>query len=165
MKPLVFAALVSGLAACASANPAPPAAAEPAPAAAAASRGSAYTLVTDASLGSDDPTAVWLVRAVTDRPRMMRPVPLVYPDSLRRRGVRGSAVVEFIVDTLGRVEPEVRVVESTHPALADPARRTILPARFRPGHVRGRKVRVLMTLRFQFTPSTPSSPSTPSTRP
>lgn len=110
------------------------------------------TVVTDPNLPSDDPDAVWLVRAVTARPRMLRPVPLVYPDSLRRRGIGGDAVVEFVVDTSGRVEPGIRVIETAHPALAEPARATIRPARFQPGHVQGRKVRVLMTLRFHFTP-------------
>ncbi len=118
----------------------------PAPAAA------PYTLVTDASQVPDDPDAVWLVRAVTERPRMTRPVVLVYPDSLRDGGVGGDVVVEFVVDTLGRVEPGVRVLEAAHAGLAAPAQRTIAPARFQPGHVNGRKVRVLMTLRFQFTP-------------
>jgi TonB family protein len=111
------------------------------------------TLVTDPNLPSDEPNAVWLVKAVTERPRMLRPVPLVYPDSLRRRGVGGDAVVEFVVDTLGRVEPDIRVIETAHPGLAEPARATIRPARFRPGHVQGRKVRVLMTLRFHFEPA------------
>jgi len=84
---------------------------------------------------------------------MLRPVPLVYPDSLQRRGIGGDAVVAFVVDTLGRVEPEIRVIEAAHPGLAEPARATIRPARFRPGHVNGRKVRVLMTLRFHFAPA------------
>ena len=111
------------------------------------------TLVTDPNLPSDDPSAVWLVQAVTERPRMLRPVPLVYPDSLKRSGIGGDAVVEFVVDTLGRVESEIRVIETAHPGLAEPARATIRPARFRPGHVNGRKVRVLMTLRFHFAPA------------
>ena len=151
MTRVLLMCCLAGLAACSSrATPAPPSrpAAEPPSRQAASS----YTLVTDASLGTDDPTAVWLVRAVTERPRMLRPVPLLYPDSLRQRGIGGNALVEFIVDTLGRVEPEVRVIESSHPALADPARRTIRPAQFAPGHVQGRKVRVMMTLRFQFAP-------------
>jgi TonB family protein len=61
-------------------------------------------------------------------------------------------VVEFVVDTLGRVEREIRVVEASRPELGEPARATIRPARFRPGHVKGRKVRVMMTLRFHFAP-------------
>ena len=125
----------------------------PAPEAPAPAIEASPTLVTDPNLPSDDPAAVWLVQAVTERPRMLRPVPLVYPDSLKRRGIGGDAVVEFVVDTLGRVEPEIRVIETAHPGLAEPARATIRPARFRPGHVQGRKVRVLMTLRFHFAPA------------
>jgi TonB family protein len=147
------AAATVALAACngAAARPEPaPAPAAPAPPPVAAA---GPTLVTDPNLPSDDPSAVWLVQAVTERPRMLRPVPLVYPDSLKRRGIGGDAVVEFVVDTLGRVEPEIRVIEAAHPGLAEPARATIRPARFRPGHVNGRKVRVLMTLRFHFSPA------------
>jgi protein TonB len=143
------------LAACngSAARPDPaPAPAPPAPASVPAAA-AGPTLVTDPNLPSDDPSAVWLVQAVTERPRMLRPVPLVYPDSLKRRGIGGDAVVEFVVDTLGRVEPEIRVIETAHPGLAEPARATIRPARFQPGHVRGRKVRVLMTLRFHFAPA------------
>lgn len=110
----------------------------------------AYAIVMDSTTGSDDPSAVWLVRAVSQRPRMIRPVPLVYPDSLRLQGVGGDVVVEFVVDTLGHVEHEVRVPETAAPALADPARQTIRRAEFRPGTVKGRKVRVLMTLRLKF---------------
>jgi TonB family protein len=135
---------VAGCAAGASGGGAAPAPA-PAPAAPAGP-----TLVTDPNLPSQDPDAVWLAQAVTERPRMLRPVPLVYPDSLRRRGIGGDAVVEFVVDTLGRVERDIRVIEASHPGLAEPARATIRPARFRPGHVGGRKVRVMMTLRFHF---------------
>lgn len=140
-------------AACASAAPRPaeePPEAPP-PAGPAESR-PGYTLVTDAAAAPDDPAAVWLIRAVTERPRMLRPVPLQYPDSLRRHGIGGSVLVSFVVDTLGRVEDDVQVIEASHPGLAEPARATIRPARFRPGHVKGRRVRVLMTLRFQFSP-------------
>lgn len=143
---------IAALAACggSTVQPAPtPAAVEPVATTAAAP---GPTLVTDATLPSDDPNAIWLVQAVTERPRMLRPVPLVYPDSLKRRGIGGDAVVEFVVDTLGRIESEIRVIETAHPGLAEPARATIRPARFRPGHVQGRKVRVLMTLRFHFDP-------------
>ena len=112
----------------------------------------AYALVMDSTTGSDDPNAVWLVRAVSQRPRMIRPVPLVYPDSLRLHGVGGDVVVEFVVDTLGHVEHDVRVPETAAPALAEPARQTIRRAEFRPGTVKGRKVRVLMTLRLKFNP-------------
>jgi TonB family protein len=155
MTPRIAGAAWLALVACGSqaADPSPVPSAAPPAAAASAPAAGGLTVVTDPNLPSDDPNAVWLVQAVTDRPRMLRPVPLVYPDSLKRRGISGDAVVEFVVDTLGRVEPEVRVIESAHPGLADPARATIRPARFRPGHVNGRKVRVMMTLRFHFAPT------------
>jgi len=146
--------IVAGLAlvvGCASRGSGTAAASATAGTAATASVGSAaYTLVMDSSTGTDDPGAVWLVGAVSQRPRMLRPVTLVYPDTLKRQGIGGDVVVEFVVDTAGNVEREVRVPESANPLLAEPARLTIRQAQFRPGTVLGRRVRVLMTLRLRF---------------
>jgi protein TonB len=139
--------------ACGPARQATSPAAAPTPASAPATPAAApFVLVSDSTTAPDDPAAVWLVPAVAQRPRMLRPVTLVYPDSLRRRGVGGDVVVEFIVDTLGRVEREVRVIEAAHPGLREPARQTMRRAQFRPGTARGRKVRVLMTLRLRYVP-------------
>lgn len=74
-----------------------------------------------------------------------------YPPKLRAARVEGDVIVQFVVDTLGRVErPSVRFLESTHPAFDDAVRRTLLVARFRPGELGGRPVRQVVQLPFQF---------------
>lgn len=61
----------------------------------------------------------------------------------------GIALVRFVVDTAGRVEPaSIAVVSSPSPALRDALLDHVRPARFSPGRVQGRAVRVLMQWRL-----------------
>jgi outer membrane biosynthesis protein TonB len=106
-------------------------------------------IVTDPASGSGDPAAVWIASAVTQRPVLRTALRVALPDSLRQRGVRGDVVLEYVVDTLGRVEPGIRVVSAAQPALAAPARAAVLALRYRPGRVRGRAVRVLMATKIR----------------
>ncbi len=107
------------------------------------------TLVTDARAGSTDPGAIWLVSAVSQRPALRTPMQLVYPDSLREKGIRGTVTLEFVVDTLGRVESAIRVVQAAHRALIEPAKEMVRSAHYRPGRVHGRAVRVLLATRVR----------------
>jgi len=79
---------------------------------------------------------------------------LVYPDSLRSKGISGRVTLEFVVDTLGRVEPGVRVLSTPHALLVAPAKEMLQAARFVPGRVRGRPVRVLMRMGLRVAPET-----------
>jgi len=75
-----------------------------------------------------------------------------YPEALRAGGVEGSAVLRFVVDTAGRVEPgSVHVVRAEHPLFAEAARGALAAARFRPAEVAGRPVRQLVEQAFAFT--------------
>jgi len=107
------------------------------------------TLVTDPRLGSTDPSAVWLVTAVSQRPALRTPLRLVYPDSLREKGLSGMVMLEYVVDTLGRVEPAIRVVQAAHRELVEPAKEMLRSARYRPARVHGRAVRVLLATRVR----------------
>jgi periplasmic protein TonB len=74
-----------------------------------------------------------------------------YPVALQSAGVAGSVLVEFVIDTLGRVEPaSVRMVESSHPAFEGAARAAVLGARFRPAQLAGRLVRQITQQRVRF---------------
>lgn len=76
---------------------------------------------------------------------------LTYPDSLRRARAGGEALVEFVVDTTGRVEVEtVGVVAATHAQFADAARATARQARFLPAERAGRLVRQLAQLPLRW---------------
>lgn len=74
-----------------------------------------------------------------------------YPPALQAAGVTGHAVVEFIVNTEGKVEPgSVKIISSTHQAFEEPAREAILKSTFRPARYRGQPVRQLVNQRVSF---------------
>lgn len=74
-----------------------------------------------------------------------------YPETMRAMGRSGRAVVRFVVDTLGRVERDgITLVTATDPAFGDAALRAVPGLRFRPAEARGRKVRQLVELPFDF---------------
>ena len=89
---------------------------------------------------------------VDERPRRISgPLPR-YPELLRRAGVEGNVVLEFVVDTLGRVEETtITVLRATNQAFVAPAIVVITESLFRPGRVRGRAVRVLVQQLVEFT--------------
>ena len=111
--------------------------------------------VSDTSVKPGDPQLVWFPTAVSVAPVLRGGMRLVYPDSLRRRGISGSVMLEFVVDTLGRVEPGIRVLRTDDPLLVEPAKQTISEARFVPGQVRGRAVRVLVQMGVKIAPRVP----------
>lgn len=93
----------------------------------------------------------WTAAEVDDPVDMLEAGRLVYPSVLERAGVTGRVVVEFVVDTLGRVEPRtLRVVSSTHPAFDQAAIDAVLGTRFRPARVRGQPVRQLARQQLSF---------------
>jgi len=109
-------------------------------------------IVADTSVRPGDPQYVWLASALRDAPVLRGGVRLVYPDSLRRRGIAGKVILEFVVDTLGRVEPGIRVLDTADPLLVDPAMEMLRGARYTPGRVRGRPVRVLVRMGLNVAP-------------
>lgn len=74
-----------------------------------------------------------------------------YPDALQASGVSGTVLVQFIVDSTGRVEREsVKVLESTGEAFARSVRDVMPRLRFRPARAGGHAVRQLVQQPFQF---------------
>ncbi len=74
-----------------------------------------------------------------------------YPDMLKAAGIEGEALVQFVVDTLGRAEPgSFRVLQSTHDAFGTAVRTTLPRMRFLPAEAGGRKVRMIVQQRFAF---------------
>jgi TonB family protein len=74
-----------------------------------------------------------------------------YPAALQSAGVAGSVVVEFVVDTTGKVERQsVQIVESSHPSFEEAAQAAVLGARFRPAQLAGRPVRQITQQRVRF---------------
>lgn len=89
---------------------------------------------------------------VDERPeRLSGPVPR-YPEMLRQAGIEGVVLLEFVIDTSGRVEEEsINVLQSTNRAFEGPARDVVRRSLYRPGRVRGQAVRVLVQQQIGFT--------------
>lgn len=89
--------------------------------------------------------------AVQERPRLVRGPPLVYPQVLLDAGIEGRVVVEGVIDTLGRVEPNsLKIISSANPGFVQAAKNFMLGALFRPGRMHGLAVRVLVNQPVEF---------------
>jgi TonB family protein len=74
-----------------------------------------------------------------------------YPELLKASGIEGEAMVQFVVDTLGRAEPgSFKVLTSTHEAFGTSVRLARPPMRFLPAEADGKKVRMLVQQSFAF---------------
>lgn len=102
--------------------------------------------------GPIDLTQTFLEAVVDERPeRLSGPVPR-YPEMLRQAGVEGIVLLEFVIDTAGRVpEESVKILQSTNRAFEAPARNVIVRSLYRAGRVRGVPVRVLVQQQIGFT--------------
>jgi protein TonB len=85
-----------------------------------------------------------LMRVVTQsKPR--------YPESLRQAAIDGRVLVQFKVDTLGRIDPaSVTILSSTHDLFSRAVRDALGGFRFRPAEVNGRRVVALAEMPFEF---------------
>jgi len=74
-----------------------------------------------------------------------------YPAALQRQGVEGSFVVEFVVDSTGRVdEKTMSFPRETHPMFLRAVRDALLHSRFFPAELAGVRVRQLVQQQFSF---------------
>jgi len=76
-----------------------------------------------------------------------------YPPVMQSAGIPGKVVLQFVVNTDGKVDPSsIKVVSSTHKAFEEPARTGITSSscHFKPGKSRGSPVRVLVQQAVSF---------------
>jgi periplasmic protein TonB len=76
-----------------------------------------------------------------------------YPEALRRAGVSGQVLLEYIIGSNGWVDSSsVRVLLTSHPEFTDAAREALRSVQFRPGRRSGQPVAVLVrqTIRFEI---------------
>ncbi len=76
---------------------------------------------------------------------------LSYPNHLRRRGLQGSVVARWVVDTAGLADMSTfKIVRSTEHAFDSYVRTAVSSAKFRPASARGRPVRQQVNRVFSF---------------
>jgi TonB family protein len=103
-----------------------------------------------------DDGQVYAAAGVEEAPVLLSPPP-AYPEPLQRAGVEGRVLLQAIVDTAGRVEPNsLRILKSSSPGFDRPIKRWALRARFRPARLQGHAVRVLVNLPVDFAASSPT---------
>lgn len=96
--------------------------------------------------------AVLSVDVVQEKPeRLAGPQP-VYPPLLQQAGIEGTVMVQAIIDTMGRVEPNsIRIAQTANPGFNESAKQTVLKSLFRPARVYGKAVRVLIQIPITYT--------------
>jgi TonB family protein len=91
------------------------------------------------------------VSALDEVPTLRGDLKPRYPEQLRAADLNGEVVVEYVIDSNGRVlANSIRTIRSDHPAFTRSVREALLTARFRPGRRAGRSVAVLVRQRIRF---------------
>jgi protein TonB len=74
-----------------------------------------------------------------------------YPPVLQSAGIAGAVDLQYVVDTTGHAEPNsFKVLKTTHPAFAEPAKEAIAKGVFKPAKFKGQAVRQLVQQRISF---------------
>jgi len=84
-----------------------------------------------------------------NHPRATAQVPPLYPSEMKRQGIEGSVLVEFIVDETGHVT-NPHVVKTSDPAFDEATLRAVANWRFEPGRKNNHTVRFRMALPVDF---------------
>jgi len=106
-----------------------------------------------AQTGTPADTTVLGEASVTERPAIVPGSCLAptYPILMRDARIEGRVLLQFVVDTLGRIEPaSVVAIQSTHSQFEAAARRALATCRYRPGRAGSRAVRVKVQMPFNF---------------
>lgn len=75
----------------------------------------------------------------------------IYPAELIEKGVEGSVLTNFVIDTTGHADTaSIEILQASHPLFVQSVRTAIPGMRFSPAAVQGRKVRQVVEQRFQF---------------
>jgi protein TonB len=109
----------------------------------------------DCVIGRDSGVALFSEAAVDEPARVLSQPAPIFPAVLKAAGVGGRVVVQFVVDTVGIVEPgSMSFSETSHPAFESSARMAIEHSRFAPARIRGQAVRQLVrqSIRFEIRP-------------
>jgi TonB family protein len=107
-------------------------------------RDSIGTRVGDSS--GTEPLPYW-----ADSPEVLAAGPRHYPERLRMAGVEGHVVIEAVLDTTGRIQPQsLIVIVSTHPEFETPAAAYVRQTLFRPARLNGKAVSARIRVPVDF---------------
>ena len=96
-------------------------------------------------------TAVYDTTQVTERPVAYDGPILNYPSELRATGVQGRVVLSVVINTDGRADARsIEAIRSPDSGLTYEARRWVVGAKFWPGCLTGRPVRVRVAIPIDF---------------
>ena len=74
-----------------------------------------------------------------------------FPPVMQSAGIPGKVIVQYVVNTDGKVDPgSLKVMSSSHKAFEDPAKEALLRCPFKPGRSHGQPVRVLVQQAISF---------------
>jgi protein TonB len=94
---------------------------------------------------------VFSADVVQEKPEALSGAPPVYPELLKQAGIQGIVMLQFVIDTTGRVESNsIRILSSANPGFEAPARTAMSRYLFRPARVYGKAVRVLVQMPIDF---------------
>jgi TonB family protein len=94
---------------------------------------------------------VYLESLVEEKPSVLSATPASYPELLKQAGIQGRVLLQAIIDTSGRAEPNsVKILQSPNPGFDAGSRNYVLHALFRPARVHGRAVRVLIQIPIDY---------------
>jgi periplasmic protein TonB len=75
-----------------------------------------------------------------------------YPDMLRSANVEGEVLMQFVVDTTGKVDmSQLKVLKTSHDLFTNAVRQFLQSARYYPAEIGGRRVKQLVQQPFNFT--------------
>jgi len=94
---------------------------------------------------------IFLEAIVEEKPSVLSGPQLVYPELLKQARIQGRVIVQAIIDTTGRAEPNsLKILQSPNPGFDQHAKNYVLNALFRPARLHGRAVRVLVHVPVDF---------------
>jgi len=94
---------------------------------------------------------VFMEAIVEEKPAVLSGPVAQYPELLRQAGIQGRVMVQAIIDTLGRAEPNsIKVLQSPNPGFDQSAKTWAMKTLFRPARVHGRAVRVLIQIPIDY---------------
>ena len=97
----------------------------------------------------EEPVSIKMMGANATPPKAIRQRAPVYPDGMRRAGLGGLVLVEFIITTKGEVL-NPKVIRSNNPWFERPALDAIQDWKFSPGTIDGKPVNVLAEQQLEF---------------